>query len=368
MWEVAADGSNPRRLFADLRLHLCCGTWRPDGHFFVFQARLENHFQIWAYREGQGPLPTLSRQPFPLISGAISYRSPLFSGDGNRIFVRAEDPKGELVQYNARSHALVPLLPALSARMIAFSLDRHWIAVASLADNNLWRCHADGADCLQLTQDLKNVAMPVWAPDGHSILFMGLGFQGNWTVYTVSSSDGSILPITHDSQATGFPTWSPDGQSLAYSDVPPVSQPAAIYVLNLRSRQTASLPGSEGYFFPRWSPDGRSLVALHAPDQHLFLFNFSTGKWRQLVSLPSGYPNWSHDGRFVYFLSNSSNERDVFRVSISSGAIEKIAGLASVERGPFLMGDWIGLTPDDSPITIRNMTTEDIYAWDLVVR
>jgi hypothetical protein len=30
------------------------------------------------------------------------------------------------------------------------------------------------------------------------------------------------------------------------------------------------------------------------------------------------------------------------------------------------MGDWMGLSPDDAPLVVQNMTTEDIYAWDLV--
>jgi hypothetical protein len=50
---------------------------------------------------------------------------------------------------------------------------------------------------------------------------------------------------------------------------------------------------------------------------------------------------------------------------VQTGRLEKIANLAGVERGPFFMGDWIGLAPDGSPLAINNATTEDIYGWDL---
>jgi len=50
---------------------------------------------------------------------------------------------------------------------------------------------------------------------------------------------------------------------------------------------------------------------------------------------------------------------------LSGPNVEKVASLAGVERGPFFLGDWIGLAPDDAPLAVRNSTIEDIYAWDL---
>ncbi|MEO6911280.1 MAG: hypothetical protein ABI158_10175, partial [Edaphobacter sp.] len=44
LWEVAADGSKPHKLFSELPNHLCCGTWTPDGSYFLFQARVETTF------------------------------------------------------------------------------------------------------------------------------------------------------------------------------------------------------------------------------------------------------------------------------------------------------------------------------------
>ncbi len=368
IWEVAADGKEPHRLFPQLQYHLCCGTWTPDGKYFLFQVRVESLFQIWAQRDQYRYLLPVRNRPFPLVSGAVSYRGPLPSKDGKKLIVRAEAPKGELVRYDSKLREFIPILPSISARTLAYSRDKNWIAYTSLADNNLWRCRADGTQCLQLTQNFKNTVMPRWSPDGQTIAFMGLGFTGDWGIFAVPANGGTIRSLSHDSRAKGYPDWSLDGQRLAFSDVPPESQPKGIYILDLRSRKVATLPQSTGYFSPRWSPDGRFLVALHAGDQYLHLFDSDSGKWRPLAEVPACYPNWSHDGKYVYFRPATADSRAIFRVAVANRSVEKVASLAGVERGPFFLGDWIGLAPDDSPLAVRNSTIEDIYAWDMIAK
>jgi len=365
IWEVAADGKEPHRLFPDLHYHLCCGSWTPDGEYFLFQVRVENAFQIWAQRDRRSYLLSVRSQPFQLISGAMNYRGPLAIKNRKKLYVRAEAPRGEIERYDSKVDEFIPVLPSISARMLAYSQDTKWIAYTSLADNQLWRCRADGAECLQLTQNFKNTVMPRWSPNGRTIAFMGLGFTGKWGVYSISGNGGTGHLLSGGDEAKGYPDWSPDGQRLVFSDVPPVSEAQGIYVLDLRSNKAVMLPASAGYSFPRWSPDGRFLVALHSGDLHLHLFDFSTGKWRPLSAAPAAYPNWSHDGRYVYFRLDTSDSTAIFRVVVPTGAVEKVASLAAVDRGPFFMGDWIGLGPDDSPLAVRNSTIENIYAWDL---
>lgn len=366
IWEFAAGSRGPRKLFSDLHYHLCCGSWTPNGKYFLFQVRVENTFQIWAERDLPNYVLPINR-PFPVVFGAESYRGPLPGKDGKTLFVRAEALKGELVRYDSRSGEFISILPSISARTLAYSRDNKWIAYTSLADNNLWRCHADGTDCLQLTQDFKNTVMPGWSPDGQTIAFMGLTFTGKWAVFSASASGGKVRALSQEDQAKGYPDWSPDGEHLAFSDVPPVSQPGGISIWDLHSQKVSNLPGSSGYFFPRWSPDGRFLLAQHSGNLYLYLFEFASKQWQPLVEDPSSYPSWSQDGKYVYFRSGTDSPA-IFRISLANHVVEKVTSLAGVERGSYFMGDWIGLGPGNSPLVVRNSTIEDIYAWDLHTR
>jgi Tol biopolymer transport system component len=368
LWEANADGTALHKLFPNVSNQLCCGSWTPDGRFYLFQARVGNTFQIWAERNRDGSLLPIQGQPFPLISGAPSYRSPLASQDGRRLFVRAEAPRGELVKYDAHIGEFISILPSISARTITFSSDTNWFAYTSVADNNLWRCRADGTDCLELTEGFKQTVLPSWSPDGRTIAFMGIHFTGDWGLYSVPANGGTIRPLVQSNEAMGYPDWSPDGRQLVFSEVPPVSKPKGIYLMDIPSPKISTIPESSDFSYPRWSPNGRFLVAQHSGDLNLYLFDFTSAKWRLLAGMAANYPEWSRDSRYVYFLSERSASRAIFRVSMASLGIEKVASLNGVERPPFFMGDWIGMAPDGSPIAIRNATIEDIYAWNLIAR
>jgi Tol biopolymer transport system component len=342
----------------------CCGSWTPDGKSYVFQVRVENTFQIWARREKSGlPFQTAGR-PVTLVSGAVNYRGPLIGQSGRKLFMRAESPKGQLVRYDARSGQFLTLAPSISARTAAFSRDGKWMAYTSVTDNNLWRCTAEGTGCLQLTHGMQQTALPHWSPDGRTLAFMGRRFGGNWGVFTVTASGEHLQSFSPEHRSDGDPDWSADGQRLIFGNVLEAAEAKALYLLDLRTGNISALPGSKGYYSPRWSPDGGLIVALHADDQRLAVYDLGTRQWRPLSQIPGSYPSWSHDGRYVYFVSNAEGGRSVFRVDLRDSRTEKVVSLVSIERAPIVMGDWVGLAPDDSPMAVRNLTSEDIYAWD----
>ncbi|HEY1801498.1 MAG TPA: hypothetical protein VGG46_11245 [Terriglobales bacterium] len=115
---------------------------------------------------------------------------------------------------------------------------------------------------------------------------------------------------------------------------------------------------SQGLFSPRWSPDGRYLAALHTDSSGLALFDFKTHKWTTLVKGLVGYPSWSHDGRFIYFMRIITNPA-VERVSVPSGKIEQIADLEKFQTTG-IYGFWLGLTPQDVPLLLKDAGTQDV--------
>jgi len=53
LWQVAADGSGLHRFLGGWNTppHECCGTWTPDGKFFIFQSMREGRTDLWAVSE-----------------------------------------------------------------------------------------------------------------------------------------------------------------------------------------------------------------------------------------------------------------------------------------------------------------------------
>jgi Tol biopolymer transport system component len=124
------------------------------------------------------------------------------------------------------------------------------------------------------------------------------------------------------------------------------------------------LPGSQGLFSPRWSPDGRYVVAMPPDSQKIVLYDFKTQKWSDLTNLSAAYPSWSHDGKFVFFDCPLGSNPGIYRVQISNRELVRIADVTGLRRAG-LLGIWSGLTPDDSPLTLRDIGAQDVYALDL---
>jgi hypothetical protein len=96
------------------------------------------------------------------------------------------------------------------------------------------------------------------------------------------------------------------------------------------------------------------------------LFDFKTEKWQELTSgTQVGYPNWSHDGKYLYYDNQPGKDAGFYRVRISDHNVERIISLKDVRRASWLFGSWGGLSPDDSPLLLRDVSTQEIYALDL---
>jgi eukaryotic-like serine/threonine-protein kinase len=370
LWQVLADGTNLHPLLAGWRQSNrksdisglsgeCCGQWTPDGKYFVF----ESGGQLWALREKESLLRKVSREPTQLTSGAINYGFPIPSKDGRKLFAVAGLVRGELVRYDARSKAIEPFLSGISAQDVAFSKDGQWVAYVSYPEGTLWRSKADGSERLQLSFPPLYAMLPRWSPDGKQIVFFDYQSGKPSRVYIVSADGGTpqeLMPGDPQSQAD--PTWSPDGNSVAFGGVIRTLDGIHIHIFDLKTRQVSTLPGSEGLFSPRWSPDGRYMVGMPTDSLGLRLFDFKTQKWAVLSNTAAGYPGWSQDGKYVYFLQQQPDV-GVFRVGIRDRKVEQVVSV----KGFQLTGYWgmcLGLAPDDSPLLLKDTGSQEIVALD----
>ena len=98
------------------------------------------------------------------------------------------------------------------------------------------------------------------------------------------------------------------------------------------------------------------------------LFDFTTSRWVDLALTQANrtptYPTWSHDGQSIYY-THGKREPAVFHVRISDRKAERVASLSGVKLGGTDFSFWMGLAPDDSPLVVRDMGTEEIYALDV---
>jgi serine/threonine protein kinase/Tol biopolymer transport system component len=365
--EVSADGSNLHRWLPEWHAgeETLPGNWTPDGKLFLFSAIHNGRSDIWVVREKGDVFHKVSHEPMQLTSGPLSFYSPQPSGDGKKIFVIGEQRRGELVRYDAKSGLLVPYLSGLSAREVSFSRDGQWAAYVSFPEGELWRCRVDGSEKQQLTSAPLFVFSASWSPDGRQ-LALAAGIPGKPSRLHLVPADGGSpreLPVAEIN--VGRVSWAADGNAITFQDT---SRPESSFIraVDLKTLQVATLPGSEQLQIPVRSPNGRYLVACTVNGQKLMLFEFASQKWSEVASMSVGFTQWSADSNYVYFDTGYSVDPAIYRVRIADHKLERIASLKDFRRAvtSFVDATWSGLTPDGSPLLMRDTGTQEVYALD----
>jgi DNA-binding winged helix-turn-helix (wHTH) protein/Tol biopolymer transport system component len=371
LWEISSSGGDPHRILWDGEAHQdrCCGSWTVDGHYYLFVSSDAGRSDIWAVPTNPGIAAKLkgSLEPMQLTAGPLSYSAPAPSQDGKTIFVLGEARRGELVRYDASAGNFESLAAGVSASQADFSRDGKRLAFVSFRDGSLWQSRADGTERVQLVFPPLKIASPRWSPDGTRVAFFGHLPDEPTAVYVISDHGGDaqkLVPVKDHDQMD--PDWSPDGQRLVFSDTSRTEQVSVIKIFDFKMDETSTVTGSNGLRSPRWSPDGRYISALTADLSHLMLYDYMANQWVQLAHFRMGYPNWSHDSRYIY-LVNLAHGAGICRVRVADHQIESIVDMT--RRNQYWTDDaWLGLTPQDTPLLSRDISIQQIFALRWAVK
>ncbi len=369
LWEVAADGSNLHALLPGWSQPAseCCGSWTSDGRDFVFQSAHNGHRDIWAQRE-PGWLPWTPK-PRQITNGPLDYEAPVTSPGGGRVHFIGVNQQIELLHALPNSSTFIALDENLSAAALAqYSPDGHWVAWLNASDGSLWRSRADGSERIELTTPPLRIFSMKWSPDNRSLALMAAEPGMSWKIYLIDAEGGKPAPLLNEDRNEADPDWSADGQSLVFGRLPDrmdSRQPKAIYLLDIKTRRVAEIPGSTGLFSPRLSPDGRYIAAIRLDQTALLLFDRKLALWTTLTAHGAGDPTWSHDSRFLYFQDFLEAGKPIYRIAVPAGKAEPIAIMDNLR--PIAATDYrlIGLAPGDLPIVSARTSTVNFYSVDL---
>jgi eukaryotic-like serine/threonine-protein kinase len=367
IWEIRSDGTGLHPVLPGWHNppQESCGIWTPDGRYFLFH-RIGSQFDLWALREPSGLFRWRAPEPFQLTSGPMSFLAATASPDGKKIFADGYQGRGELVRYDSKSRQFVPYLSGISAGELDFTRDGKWVTYIVYPEGTLWRSRADGSERLQLTDASGLAALPRWSPDGSQVTYASTRRGSPLKVFVVSSQGGSPQELLTTDEGQVDPTWSRDGQKIAFGANPEVHH--GIHIVELPTHLVTMVPGSEDFFSPRWSPDGQYIAALTADSRKIMLYNFTSRQWSVWIDEPEaiGFPNWSADGKFLYYDTNFDRQSTFRRVRVGETRSELVADLQALRRYsvPPVFG-WSGLAPDGSALFTRDLSTDEIYALDL---
>ena len=180
-----------------------------------------------------------------------------------------------------------------------------------------------------------------WSPAGDQFVFGAVtGSDPVLTVVDVSTGGIVREKVFPDLGEIFNPTWSPDGTVIAFSAI--VGGYSDLYTYNFE-RDVLRRMTSDGFtdLHPAWSPDGRSLAfvtdrfstdlsRLAYGNYELALMDPMTGRIDALPGFPNAKninPQWSSDGKSLYFLANPNGITNVYRLDVDASRFYRITNL-----------------------------------------
>src|ERR1700683_4171379 len=177
---------------------------------------------------------------------------------------------------------------------------------------------------------------PTWSPDGASLVYTERAreyFAGKLKLIHYDSATGETAgapielyqakPDRGGAWAINKVAWSPDGKTLAFTLQD--SGWDKVYLLPAKGAPPTQLTQGESEdAAPVYAPDGKVLAILsnrnHPEEERIWIVPLSGPQPRQLTDLGPGVegsPQWSPDGKRIYFIRSSPRQSpDLYAVSV----------------------------------------------------
>jgi dipeptidyl aminopeptidase/acylaminoacyl peptidase len=182
---------------------------------------------------------------------------------------------------------------------------------------NLWLWDSSRSNFSQFTFDRSHNIVPLWSPDGTSIVFASDRGGSIFNLYRKAASGATPEELLLESKINKIPeAWTAHhGGLVLFASGGPAVSDWTIWRLPLSGERTATQisPGMSE-FLSEFSPDGRwvAYVATQAGGLSTFQVYVRSypglnGPWR--ISTNGGnHPRWSADGRELYYLNPQGTE------------------------------------------------------------
>jgi len=328
------DGQTALRLTREPSAEDRAPAWSPDGQRLAFTRAKSAECRILL-------VSALGGEERPLAPcGDPEYRRLSWSPDGRWLALSRRGANGalsiELLSPDTLERRSLTSPPAgmLGDSSPAFSPDGQTLAFTrNITDgvNDIWRVPVEGGEPTRLTFDNRDTMGSTWSEDGRSIVFSS-SRAGIYSLWRVSARGGEPTWVAGGGTKMKHPSASSRGRLLAFENW--------TYEVNLwrvpaqlgagvppPARLTAA--NDEWNFDPHVSPDGRRIafVSTRSGSEEIWLVGADGTGIKRLTSFGGARletPRWSPGGRRLVFSARVPARADLYLVSAEGGVPERL--------------------------------------------
>lgn len=310
---IAASGGAPFSLTDSISLNQS-PVWSNDATWLYYVSNRDGPRDIYGLALSKSGRPRTA--PIRLTTG-LGAQSIALAADGARIVYSVYSgsaniwslpiPEGPPVS----AAGAVPVTSGdQNIEGIRATRDGRWLLYDSdlSGHSEIYRIPIGGGEPERLTTDPIDDFRPDLSPDGKVLAFQSWR-TGSRDLFLKPLDGGPEEQLTDTPTQEMYARWSPDGSALSFTNL------SGVPSINVMRRDVAGRWGppvqrAQGVW-QSWSPDGRTLAYTTVPGKQLGVVPAYSGQARILYTPnaasgdpPAELPEWSADGRSIYFKSH----------------------------------------------------------------
>jgi Tol biopolymer transport system component/DNA-binding winged helix-turn-helix (wHTH) protein len=294
-------------------------AWSSDGTSLIFpqQNTLEGPSYLIELSLRDRTVRSITSPP-PLWDGDFF---PAVSPDGSKLaFVRGSEMLArDIYLMDLPNGPVRRITSGCLAMSVAWTEDSSSIVFSSSRNGalSLWRVKAAGGEPQRLAEVGDDAYAPAIARRGNRLMYSH--GSAMWGIFSIPLDEKSASPavILTSSEQDAAPHISPFGDRIVFQSWRSGSR--ELWTAQMDGSNPVQLTNHPGQSAgnPSWSPDGK-LVAFDArlnAFAHVYVIGTGGGKPRAITSgwYNDVAPNWSADGKFLYFGSNRSGTWQIWK-------------------------------------------------------
>jgi Tol biopolymer transport system component len=275
-----------------------------------------------------GPALSPDGQRLVFLSEKSQFAVEMFLADAvtgkvrDRVVKTAADPHFDSLQFIGSSGSFGP-----DGKRFSFAAVKNGRPALVVRD-------VEGGDEREVViKTLHEVHDPTWSPDGKRVAFSG-NQGGLLDLYIYDLETGALKRLTQDAYADLQPAWSPDGTGI-------------VFVTD------------------RFTTD---LAKLDFGEYRLGLIDVESGQVRPLTTFEGAKsidPQWSPDGRQLYFLSDRGGITNVYRLDMAGGgALSQVTDLFTGVSGITALSPALTVARDRLVMSVYEDDKHALYALE----